>query len=64
MRARRPDLPIPAELDVAVMTCLRKKTHERPRDATELESMLAAIDTSELSVSYTQTASRTRSAAH
>ncbi|HEX4515973.1 MAG TPA: serine/threonine-protein kinase [Polyangiaceae bacterium] len=63
MRARRPDLPIPAELDVAVMTCLRKKTHERPRDANELESMLAAIDTSELTTSYTQTSSRPRSVA-
>ena len=61
MRARRPDLPIPAELDVAVMTCLRKKAHERPRDASELEQMLAAIDTSELQTSYTQ--SRPRSAA-
>jgi serine/threonine-protein kinase len=60
MRARRPDLPIPAELDVAVMTCLRKKAHERPKDATELEHMLMAIDTSELSTSYTQT--RTRAA--
>jgi len=52
MRVRRPDLPIPAELDVAVMMCLRKKQAERPRDARELERMLAAIDTSNLPTSY------------
>jgi serine/threonine-protein kinase len=63
MRARRPDLPIPAELDVAVMTCLRKKVHERPRDASELEQMLASIDTSGLITSYSQAVPRTRSAA-
>jgi hypothetical protein len=58
MRARRPDLPIPAELDVAVMTCLRKKAHERPRNANELESMLAAIDTTGLITSYSQPTNR------
>jgi serine/threonine-protein kinase len=63
MRARRPDLPIPAELDVAVMTCLRKKMHERPRDASELESMLAAIDTTGLATSYSSTSGRPRSVA-
>ncbi len=52
MRVRRPDLPIPAELDVAVMMCLRKKQGERPRDARELEQMLAAIDTTDLPTSY------------
>ena len=54
MRVRRPDLPIPAELDVAVMSCLRKKVGERPRDAGELEQMLASIDVSGLPTSYTQ----------
>ncbi len=54
MRVRRPDLPIPAELDVAVMTCLRKKVGERPRDARELEQMLLAIDTTDLMTSYSQ----------
>jgi len=52
MRVRRPDLPIPAELDVAVMTCLRKKAHERPHDASELESMLSVIDVTGLPTSY------------
>jgi len=54
MRVRRPDLAIPAELDVAVMMCLRKKQGERPRDASELEKLLAAIDASELPSSYSQ----------
>ncbi len=61
MRVRRPDLPIPAELDVAVMTCLRKKVGERPHDAGELERMLAAIDVTNLPTSYAQ-AVRPRSA--
>jgi serine/threonine-protein kinase len=55
MRVRRPELPIPADLDVAVMTCLRKKPGERPRDAAELEQMLASIDLSRLPTSYAQT---------
>ena len=58
MRVRRPDLPIPAELDVAVMTCLRKKPGERPADASELEKMLSIIDTSQLPRSYTQPSRR------
>jgi hypothetical protein len=40
------------------MTCLRKKAHERPKDATELEHMLMAIDTSELTTSYSQARTR------
>jgi serine/threonine-protein kinase len=43
LRARRPDLPIPAELDAAVMRCLRKRMADRPASAGELEQMLAAI---------------------
>ncbi len=62
MRVRRPDLPIPAELDIAVMTCLRKKVGERPRDANELEQMLLAIDLTELPTSYAQLSSRPRAA--
>ena len=54
MRVKRPDLLLPAELDVAVMACLRKKAAERPRDASELEQMLAAIDVSSLPTSYMQ----------
>ncbi len=58
MRVRRPELPIPAELDVAVMTCLRKKMSDRPRDARELEQMLLAIDTTDLITSYSQPVKR------
>ena len=43
LRMRRPDLPIPAELDAAVMRCLRKKMARRPASAADLEQMLAAI---------------------
>jgi serine/threonine-protein kinase len=43
MRIRRPDLPIPEALDVAVMTCLRKRLQDRPRSASDLEHMLQAI---------------------
>jgi serine/threonine-protein kinase len=43
MRQRRPDLPIPEELDLAVMKCLKKRLNERPRSAAELEQLLAAV---------------------
>jgi serine/threonine-protein kinase len=43
MRQRRPDLPIPEDLDHAVMKCLKKRLNERPRSAAELEQLLAAI---------------------
>jgi serine/threonine-protein kinase len=43
MRARRPDLPIPEELDLAVMKCLKKRLNDRPKNATELEELLAAV---------------------
>ncbi|MFO0662016.1 MAG: serine/threonine-protein kinase [Polyangiaceae bacterium] len=43
MRQRRPDLGIPVGLDVAVMTCLRKRIAERPRSAAELAEMLESI---------------------
>ena len=52
MRARRPDLPIPAELDVAVMRCLRKRMADRPQSADELERMLEQIPTEGLPSSY------------
>jgi serine/threonine protein kinase len=61
MRVRRPDLGIPAELDTAVMSCLRKKLHERPTNAQALEAMLAAIDLTNLPTSYTQAPRRVRS---
>ena len=33
MRQRRPDLPIPEALDLAVMKCLKKRVNERPKSA-------------------------------
>ena len=32
MRQRRPDLPIPEALDLAVMKCLKKRLNERPQE--------------------------------
>jgi eukaryotic-like serine/threonine-protein kinase len=43
MRQRRPDLPIPEDLDLAVMRCLKKRLNERPKSAAQLEQMLAAV---------------------
>lgn len=43
MRQRRPDLPIPRELDDVIALCLRKRVHERPESAKILERMLAAV---------------------
>jgi serine/threonine-protein kinase len=43
MRQRRPDLPIPRELDEAVAACLRKRISERPASASAFEEMLAAV---------------------
>jgi serine/threonine-protein kinase len=52
MRERRTDLPIPDELDEAVMRTLRKRVDDRPRDAQELEQMLADIPREKLVASY------------
>jgi serine/threonine protein kinase len=52
MRVRRPDLPIPEDLDQAVMKCLRKRLADRPQSASELEQMLAVIPFDGLPVSY------------
>jgi serine/threonine protein kinase len=52
MRVRRPDLPIPEALDIAVMRCLRKRIQERPQNASELEHMLENIPLDGLPVSY------------
>src|ERR1035438_9378535 len=43
MRQRRADLPIPEELDFAIMKCLKKRLNERPKSAAELEQLLAAL---------------------
>ncbi len=52
MRAKRPDLPIPAELDEIVLKCLKKKVGERPRTAQDLEAELATISLEGLPMSY------------
>lgn len=43
MRERRPDLDVPAELDEAVMQCLKKRAAERPPSARELDRLLARV---------------------
>ncbi len=52
MRTRRPDLPIPTELDAAVMRCLRKRMADRPASAAELERLLEKIPPDGLPTSY------------
>ena len=58
MRVRRPDLPIPEALDLAVMKCLKKRMNERPRSASELEQLLAAVPIDGLPTSYPPGTSR------
>jgi len=58
MRQRRPDLPIPEELDLAVMKCLKKRLNERPKSAAELEAMLAAVPLEGLPRAYPPGTSR------
>ncbi len=58
MRLRRPDLPIPEGLDLAVMKCLKKRMNERPRSASELEQLLAAVPLEGLPTSYPPGTSR------
>ncbi len=58
MRQRRPDLPIPEALDLAVMKCLKKRINERPRSAADLEQLLAAIPLEGLPKTYPPGTSR------
>jgi serine/threonine-protein kinase len=58
MRQRRPDLPIPEALDQAVMKCLKKRVNERPRGASQLEAMLAAVPAEGLPMIYPPGTSR------
>jgi hypothetical protein len=58
MRLRRPDLPIPEALDVAVMKCLKKRLNDRPKSAAELEQLLAAVPLEGLPKSYPPGTSR------
>ncbi len=52
VRLRRPDLPIPEQLDFAVMKCLKKRSNERPRNAAEMEKLLAAVPLDGLARTY------------
>jgi hypothetical protein len=58
MRQRRPDLPIPEELDQTVMKCLKKRVNERPRGAAQLEHMLSAVPIEGLAMSYPPSVAR------
>jgi serine/threonine-protein kinase len=58
MRHRRPDLPIPRELDEAVAICLRKKIVDRPADARALERMLAAVPLEGVPMTYPRNVGR------
>jgi serine/threonine-protein kinase len=59
MRQRRPDLPIPRELDEAVAMCLRKRVGDRPSSAKELERMLAAVPLDDVPLHYARNVGRT-----
>lgn len=59
MRQRRPDLPIPRELDDVIALCLRKRVHERPESAKALERMLAAIPLEGVPMTYPRNVGRT-----
>jgi serine/threonine-protein kinase len=63
MRQRRPDLPIPEALDLAVMKCLKKRLNERPKSAAELEQLLAAVPLEGLPKGYPPGTSRRAPAA-
>ena len=52
MRALRPDLPIPIELDRLVMQCLEKKIPDRPASAATLAEQLAAIPMNHVPFEY------------
>ena len=52
MRQRRPDLDIPEALDAVIMKCLKKRIHERPKSAGDLEALLTQIPLEGLPTSY------------
>ena len=58
MRQRRPDLPIPRELDDAVAMCLRKRMQDRPETARVFEQMLAAIPMAGVPMTYPRNVGR------
>lgn len=58
MRERYPDLPVPVELDDAVMRCLRKRAAERPANAREMERMLDHVPRDGLVDDYDESTTR------
>jgi len=58
MRQRRPDLPIPRELDDVVALCLRKRVSDRPESAKQLERMLAAVPLDDVPMHYPRNVGR------
>ncbi|MEO7113415.1 MAG: serine/threonine-protein kinase, partial [Polyangiaceae bacterium] len=52
MRERRPDLPIPEELDAVVMRCLKKRMSDRFKSADDLAEALEAIPRDNLVKQY------------
>jgi serine/threonine-protein kinase len=52
MRQKRPDLPIPRELDDAVAMCLCKRANDRPGSARAFERMLGAVPLEGVPMSY------------
>jgi len=58
MRTRRPDLPIPRELDDAVAQALRKRVNDRPASARHFERMLAAVPLEGVPMAYTRNMGR------
>lgn len=58
MRQRRPDLPIPRELDDAVAQCLRKRVNDRPESARTFERMLAAVPLEGVPTTYPRNVGR------
>jgi serine/threonine-protein kinase len=63
LRAARPDLNLPEELDVAIMRCLKKRASERPSSARELERMLSSIPRESLVNEYPPSVGRRASEA-
>jgi eukaryotic-like serine/threonine-protein kinase len=58
MRSIRPDLPIPHDLDDAVLMCLQKRIADRPKSARFLGEMLARIPLDDLATLYAKDVGR------
>jgi serine/threonine protein kinase len=51
LRERVPDLDVPAQLDEAIMMCLKKRAAERPHSARELDRLLERVPLDPLGLS-------------